>query len=180
MLYHERDEPFETTWTTRDIPFANQPWAWPIGGFWDDPQLQALIEQTRESELVQAIHRARPLLRDVDIWLLTNVPLPGVPVELVSLRDLFDAPEGVDAYRWPEVVATAQARMDAAGLVTTSDLVAAKLCQSAAARRYLEALAQQQGWQIVTAPASGRGKPPLACVKHKQVSNIDLSPISNL
>ena len=171
MLYHERDEPFNTTWSTRDIPYANQPWAWPIGGFWDDPQLQALIEQTRESELVQAIHRARPLIRDVDVWLLTNVPLPTIPVELVSLHDLFDAPAGIDPYRWPEVVATAQARMDAAGMVTTADLVDAKLCQKPAAKKYLEALAQAHGWQIVTAPASGRGQPPLACVKNKQASN---------
>lgn len=171
MLYHERDEPFNTTWSTRDIPYAGQQWAWPIGGFWDDVQLQALIEQTRESELVQAIHRARPLIRDVDVWLLTNVPLPNIPVELVSLHELFDAPAGIDAYRWPEVVATAQARMDAAGMVTTADLVDAKLCQKPAAKKYLEALAQAHGWQIVTAPASGRGQPPLACVKNKQASN---------
>lgn len=171
MLYHERDEPFNTTWSTRDMPFANQPWAWPIGGFWDDQDLQTLVEQTRESELVQAIHRARPLIRDVDIWLLTNVPLPDLPIDLVSLHDLFDAPAGIDPYRWPEVVATAQARMDAAGMVTTADLVDAKLCQKPAAKKYLEALAQAHGWQIVTAPASGRGQPPLACVKNKQASN---------
>jgi len=171
MLYHERDEPFTTTWSTRDIPYANQAWAWPIGGFWDDVQLQALIEQTRESELVQAIHRARPLIRDVDIWLLTNVPLPNIPVELVSLHDLFDAPAGIDPYRWPAIAQQAQARMDAAGMVTTADLVDAKLCQKPAAKKYLEALAQAHGWQIVTAPASGRGQPPLACVKNKQASN---------
>jgi hypothetical protein len=120
---------------------------------------------------VQAIHRARPLIRDVDIWLLTNVPLPNIPVELVSLHTLFDAPVGVDAYRWPEVVAVAQARMDAAELVTTADLVDAKLCQKPAAKKYLEALAQTHGWQIIAAPASGRGQPPLACVKNKQASN---------
>lgn len=171
MLYHERDEPFNTTWSTRDIPFDGQPWAWPIGGFWDDGDLQTLVEQTRESELIQALHRARPLIRNVDVWLLTNVPLDGVSAELVSLRDLFDAPEGVDPYRWPEVVALAETRMDAAGMVTSSDLVAAGLCQKPAAKKYLETLAAAEGWQVVAAPASGRGQPPLACVKHKQVSN---------
>lgn len=179
MLYQERDEPFDTTWSTFDRPFAGQPWAWPIGGFWHDPDLQALLEQSRESELIQAIHRARPLIRDVDVWLLTNVPLQDLPVELVSLRELFDAPEGVDPYRWPAVVAHATARLDAAGMVTTADLVDAGLCQQAAARRYLETLASKQGWHIVQAPAAGRGRPPIGCVKNNQVSNIDLSPISN-
>jgi hypothetical protein len=104
-----------------------------------------------------------------------------LPVELVSLRELFDAPEKVDPYRWPEVVQLAEARMDAAGMVTTADLVDAKLCKPAAARRYLDALATRfRAGILLRAPAHGRGKPPLACVKRKQVSNIDHSPISNL
>jgi len=180
MLYHERDEPFDTAWTTLDRPYAGQPWAWPIGGFWNDPDLQTLVEQARESELIQAIHRARPLIRDVDVWLLTNVPLDGLPVELVSLRELFDAPEGVDPYRWPDVIAHADERMEAVGVVTSADLVSAGLCQQAAGRRYIEALAARQGWDVITAPATGRGKPPLACVKNKSARNIDLSSISNL
>lgn len=180
MLYHERDEPFDAAWSTLDRPFAGQPWAWPIGGFWNDADLQTLLEQCRESELIQAIHRARPLIRDVDVWLLTNVPLEGLPVDLVSLRELFDAPEDVDPYRWPEVVALAQERMVAAGIVTTADLTDAHLCQRAAGRRYIEALAAQQGWDVIQAPAMGRGRPPIACVKNKTAWNKDLSPISNL
>lgn len=180
MLYHERDEPFDSAWSTLDRPFEGQPWAWPIGGFWNDAALQTLLDQARESELTQAIHRARPLIRDVDVWLLTNVPLQGLPVELVSLRDLFGAPEGVDVYRWPEVTHLAAQRMDAAGMVTTADLVDAKVCKPAAARRYLDALSVLHGWDVVIAPAVGRGKPPLACVKRKQDLNIDHSPISNL
>lgn len=180
MLYHERDEPFDTTWSTFDRPYAGQEWAWPIGGFWNDPQLHTLLDQSRESELIQAVHRARPLIRDVDVWLLTNVPLDNLPVELISLRELFDAPEGVDPYRWPEVMQLAETRMEQSDIVTTADLVDAGLCKQAAARRYLDALAARFDWQTITAPANGRGRPPLACVKNKQVSNIDLSPISNL
>jgi hypothetical protein len=51
MLYHERDEPFDTTWSTLTGRSRGQPWAWPIGGFWNDPALQTLLEQARESEL---------------------------------------------------------------------------------------------------------------------------------
>lgn len=180
MLYHERDEPFDLTWSTSDRPFACQPWAWPIGGFWNDPDMQTLLEQCRELELVQAIHRARPLIRNVDVWLLTNVPIADLPVELVSLRELFDAPEGVDPYRWPAVVSLAEERLDATGIVTTADLIASGLCQKAAGRRYIELLASQQGWRVVTAPADGRGRPPIGCVKDNQARNKDLSPISNL
>lgn len=172
MLYHERDEPFDATWSTRDLPYEGQPWAWPIGGFWNDAQLQTLLNQCRESELIQAIHRARPLIRDVDVWLLTNAPLDGLPVELLSIRELFGAPEKVDPYRWPEVVATAESRMGAAGMVTTADLVDAGLCQRPAARRYLEALAECQGWAVVRAPSMGRGQPPIALVKDKSAPNM--------
>lgn len=180
MLYHERDEPFDAIWSTRDRAYDGQPWAWPIGGFWNDQDLQTLLEQNRESELIQAIHRARPLIRDVDVWLLTNVPLEGVPVELVSLQELFDAPAGVDPYRWPDVITLAEERIDRAGIVTTADLVDASLCQKSVARKYLETLAAQQGYLIVRAPAAGRGQPPMGCVKNKQVLNTSVSPISNL
>ena len=42
-----------------------------------------------------------------------------------------------------------------ADMVTTADLVDAKLCQKPAAKKYLEALAQAHGWQIVTARPAG-------------------------
>lgn len=166
MIYHERIDPFNSTWSMRDRPYTDQPWSWPIGGFWGDPDLQTLLEQFRESEILQAIHRARPIRRTVDVWLLTNVPLPDLPVELVSLHDLFDAPTGVEPYRWPEVVALAEERIAHVGLVTSADLVRAGLCTQNIAAKYIPVLAAQQGWRVVIAPATGRGKPPIACVKH--------------
>lgn len=176
QIFHQRTQPFDTTWTTLDRPYAGQPWSWPIGGFWNDPDLQALLDQFREAEILQAIHRARPIQHAVDVWVLTNVPIPDLPVQLVSLADLFGAPPDVDPYRWPEVVGVAQARMDAVGMVLSTDLVDAGLCQAKAATKYLHALAAQLGWHVVTAPASGRGKPPLACVKNKQDLNIRFRP----
>lgn len=166
QIFHQRRRPFDTTWSTFDRPFGGQAWSWPIGGFWNDNDLQALLEQFREAELLQAVHRARPIRRSVDVWVLTNVPIPNLPVELVSLADLFGAPENVDPYRWPEVVDLARERMGGTGMLLSTDLVSAGLCQAKAATKYLRALADQQGWRIVTAPAVGRGKPPLACVKH--------------
>lgn len=179
QVFHQRTKPFDTTWSTLDRPYAGQPWSWPIGGFWNDPDLQALVEQFREAEILQSVHRARPIQHPVDVWLLTNVPIPDLPVELVSLANLFDAPEGVDPYTWPGVVWLAKERMSAVGVVLSTDLVKAGICQAAAATKYLRALADQMGWHIVTAPASGRGKPPLACVKNKQESNIRFRPYIN-
>lgn len=124
MVYGRREHPFNPAWTTQDRAYPGQPWAYPAAGFWDDADLQVLLEQVREAELVQALHRARPLRRQVDVWLLTNLPLPNIPVELISLHELFDAPAGLDPYRWPEVLRVAEERMATAGRVTTQDLAA--------------------------------------------------------
>lgn len=179
QVFHQRTKPFDTTWTTLDRPFADQPWSWPIGGFWNDPDLQTLLEQFREAEILQSIHRARPIRHAVNVWLLTNVPIPNLPVDLVSLAALFDAPPDVDPYTWPAVLNCAEKRMQAAGMVLSTDLVDAGICQAKAATKYLRALADQFGWEVVTAPANGRGKPPLACVKNKQDSNIRFRPMNN-
>lgn len=166
MVYFKRDTPFNARWSTQDRPFAGQPWAYPVSGFWDDNDLQALLEQSREAELIQALHRARPLRRQVDVWLLTNVPLPGVPVRLVSLHELFQAPAGVDPYRWAEALTLAEERMADVGMITSAELVKAGVAKPETARQYLETMAALFDWQLTAAPAEGRGRPPLACVKN--------------
>lgn len=163
QLYSRRTSPFVPTWTARDRPYAGQPWAYPVSGFWDDPDLQLLLEQHREAELVQALHRVRPLRRPVDVWLLTNLPLPNIPVTLVSLHELYDAPPGVDVYRWPDVVTIAMQQVDAQGYISSADLERAGVCKRPAARRYLEALATAFAWPLGNPPVKGRGKPALAC-----------------
>lgn len=47
-----------------------------IRGFWDDwhGQLETLHGMFREDELLQAVHRARPLTRAVDVWLFSSIP----------------------------------------------------------------------------------------------------------
>jgi hypothetical protein len=165
MLYGDRDAPFQAVWSTRDRPYAGQPWAYPASGFWDDPDLQHLLEQHREAELIQTLHRARPLREPVDVWLLTNLPLPGVPVDLVSLHALFQAPDGVDPYRWPEVLHLAHERMQTIGWVTTQDFTLALNVSRDTARKWFEGLLTQ-GWvEIERKPSATRGKPVRACVK---------------
>lgn len=162
MLFDDRVAPFNTTWSERERCYDGQPHAWPMGGFWDDPDLQMILEQSRDAELIQAINRVRPLRRKVDVWLLTNCPLSGVPVTLMSLRELFEAPTGIDPYRWPEFRDWVRLRIDEAGIVATPHVAAHLGVQLAAARRYLEHVIDQDGYERCTAPGEGRGRPPLA------------------
>ena len=111
QVFFERDEPFRTEWHALDVPFSGQAAAHSVGGFWNDADLTLLLRQLREAEIVQAVHRARPLRRPVDVWLLTNVVAPGLPVQLVSLAELYAAVDadgraitGVDLERWPQVL----------------------------------------------------------------------------
>ena len=164
MLYDDRLEPFNTEWSVEDRPFDGTDSAYPLGGYWNDRQLQALVDQFREAELMQAVHRARPLRRDVDVYLLTNAPVPGLPVSLLSLHALFDAPQGVDPYKWPALRKQAAEKLNRVGTVTIADVVTWTGVQRAAARRYVEALANQGNYQTATV-AEGRGKPGLALVK---------------
>lgn len=161
MLHDQRREPWATEWGVSDRQYAGTAYGYPISGFWHDAELQAVLSQYREAELIQAIHRARPLRRSVDVWLLTSLPLPDVPVELISLHDLFGAPAGVDPYRWPPIARAICTAIATNGYASTADLVAIGV-SPVMARRYIVAYANQHGYGVGSAPASGRGKPPLA------------------
>lgn len=177
MLFDERMTPFNTTWSEREIPYHGQPYAWPIGGYWDDPLLQIIVSQSRDAELIQAINRARPLRRSVDVWLLTNAPLPGVPVSLLSLRDLYEAPEGIEPARWPALRDWARLELDERGVITTAAIAAQMGVSAPTARKFLEHLIDQEGYERCKAPITGPGRPPLAArrksVKHYQEGNIE-------
>lgn len=154
MLYGERDAAFDATWSVRDVVFEGLDKAYPIGGFWNDPDLQTLLEQFRDAEMVQAIHRARPLRNQVDIWLLANVPLAGLPVELVSLHALFGATDHAgrdlkvkDPYQWPRVVAWADAQP---GQIAAPDLMRTFDISAPTARKWLDALVAGGQWRFVS------------------------------
>lgn len=132
----------------------------PVGDLADE-DLSALLRQLREAEIVQAAHRARPNLRPVDIWLLTNLPIGSLPpTELLSVHDLFQAPSGVDAYRWPAVKTVAEAKRQAGEPLYSADLAQHAGVSQDSAVRYLEVLVSTGDWQwpephIV--PKRGRG-----------------------
>jgi len=45
-----------------------------VSGFWDDPQLNMVLQAYREEEIVQAMHRVRPNLHASHVWVLTSIP----------------------------------------------------------------------------------------------------------
>ncbi len=56
-------------------------------GRYVDPILQAILQQGREAELMQAIYRARPITNPAEIWIFSPVPVPEI-----ELDGLFDDP----------------------------------------------------------------------------------------
>src|SRR5690606_8917499 len=110
----------------------------------------------------QAVHRSRLATRAVTVWLLSNLPVWELPAsELLQIRDLFDAPLGVDIFRWPEVLRLAHGFCNRQGYVTSADLAAALALDNRTARKYVERLAAQPDWDKAAVRA-GRGRPPKA------------------
>src|SRR5262249_8778504 len=54
VIFEERDEPFNTTWSSKVVPYVGQPWGYDVGGFWHDDDLNAVVRQLREAEIEQA------------------------------------------------------------------------------------------------------------------------------
>jgi hypothetical protein len=94
MIYFERDRPFQAVWSTRDVSYPGQPYAIPVRGFWRDPDLQRVLEDSREAEIVRAVYRGQPINRPVDIWLLTSIPTELRVTDLLSVDDVLRVPAG--------------------------------------------------------------------------------------
>jgi hypothetical protein len=167
MLFFERMSPFNRQWRVKEQPYCyidaeGKGRAYAVSGFWHDEDLQAILWQYREAELIQGVHRSRLATRDVRVWLLSNLPIWELPpTELLQIRDLFEAPQGVDAFRWPEVLRVANEFCDKQGYVTSADLAVALSLDSRTARKYVEQLATQPNWDNA-AVRTGRGRPPKA------------------
>lgn len=170
MLFWERMPVFQEAWTDKDITFDyispdGRSWSIPASGWWGDADLEALLWQNREAEIIQTAHRVRPVLYEKDVWLLLNLPIDELPPdELISIQELFGAPEGVDPYRWPEIVAIARQRAAERGFVTAADFVDALGCKRDAANRYVDCLIEQfpDDFPRLEVRGAGRGRPPKA------------------
>ena len=165
MIYFERDTAFRVEWSTREAVYNyvapdGLGRSYPVSGFWNDPDLQAVLEMIREDEIIQAAHRGRPVNKPVDIWLLTNIPIPSLPPDaLLTMREVMGAPEGVDIFKWERL----QQIADEAGQVFMSDLKKLGLSENTA-KKYLKIL-EEMGWERGARRPSGRGRPETGVIK---------------
>lgn len=160
MIYFERDAGMQVIWATREVPYRyvaedGQGRAYPVSGFWHDPDLQTILEIMREDEIIQAAHRARPVNHEVDIWLLTNIPVDGLPpTKLLTMREIMGTPQGVNTWKWARVETLLSER----NTISMEDLMALGLNRETA-RAYLERISQLPGWDYDRVSNGKRGRP---------------------
>lgn len=169
MLYFNRMRAFESPWTWQWIQYDHiaedgQGRQYPAGGYWGDLDLQALVWQFREAEILQAAHRARPLLRKVPVYLMVNVPIPELPVATVTTsRDIFDAPEGVDLNAWLRFLAWLGDRES----VTAQEIAAGIKVSLPTGIKYRDALGEIPGWCVAAVKSHRRGYAPKTAMRTK-------------
>jgi len=163
MLFFERDEAFRTAWTVRDQPYAyadadGRGRAYPTSGFWADADMEAVLWAMREAEVIQAAHRARPVLHQVDVWLLTNLPLLELPpTELLSIRELFGAPEATNVFLWSRILAYAREQ----GYITYSSLIDEFGVHRETVKKYMDMLIATGEFERAVVATGKRGNPPV-------------------
>jgi hypothetical protein len=160
MIYFSRDEPLDTTWYTKDLAYQYKApdgfgRCYPVSGFWNDAQLNRVLSVYREDEIVQAAHRGRPVNHVTDIWLLTNIPIMSLPPdELLTMREIMDAPKGVNIWKWQII----QDMIDVGRPFGVAELVEAGLSRNTASE-YIEKCEPPEGWRRGFLPGRG-GRPP--------------------
>lgn len=164
MIYIERMAPFTTLWTTKDVPYAyiagdGKGRAYPVSGFWDDPDLGAVLWSRREGEIIQMAHRVRPVNNPCAIWLLSNVPVAELPPdELLTVAEVVGAPEQVNPYFW----ASLQEYIRTTDIVTSSDLIEHMGIERHAAVKYIKMLVETGEWELAAVRTGRRGRPQTA------------------
>lgn len=165
-IWNKRMRPFDTKWYTRErvynhIDADGNGWCYPVSAYADE-ELNEILWQYREAEIIQAAHRARILFRDVPVYLLTNVPIDELPpTELLTIRDLMNAPEGVDVFKWTEVVLFAENCESEQGFVSVGDLVSGLDISKPTALKYIDSLISSGTWELAIVKSTG-GRPPKA------------------
>lgn len=168
MIFWGRDRGFRVVWSSHPVKYNyiapdGDGRQYPVSSFWGDPDLQAVLRMYREEEILQAAHRARPVNHPVDIWLLTNIPVPQLPpTELLTMSDVMEAPDGVDIWRWGDI----QNLLETQPVITKKDIMGVGFSENTAIR-YFEKIAQMDGWELAVIKTGKRGMPPKALKRNE-------------
>lgn len=167
MLYFERMIAFGAQWSSRYVAYRyvgpdGRGVEYPAGGYWGDDDLQALVWQLREAEILQAVHRARPVHRAVPIYILSNLPIPELPVDrLASAAELMGVPsKDLDLWQWERFERWANGK----GSATVSEIQKAIGVSENTAIKYRDQLASMPGWELAVRKSTG-GRPAKAVVR---------------
>lgn len=169
-LIQDRMQPFDTTWSDQLVQYQGHDLAYPVSGFWRDPDLSKLLPLFREDEMLQAAHRGRPTLRPVHIWLLSNIPLDELPPdEVLSVNEITNCPEDIKPWVWLDILNYADSRRTEPGFITTRDLMTRFDCDNDTARKYMQRLVSHADWQRIEAIEPRKdGKPPVTIAPIRQ------------
>lgn len=187
MVFFDRMEQFADDWSTKLVPYVYQDEqgrgrAYPVSGFWQDQDLQTVLEALCKAEILQAAHRARPVNHRVDIWLLVNEPIDGLPPdELLSMKEVMSAPDGVNVFSWRKAVEAAELLDDRRDGVTASALAELIGVSHKTALAYIEKLLSSGEWEVkereITRKGQGpKGRPPMQITKTVMIMRDDAPP----
>jgi len=164
MIFFERDQSFNTKWSIQDVQYQGTDYAYPTSGFWHDDDLLAVLRQSREAEIEQSAHRARPMIRKADVWLFSNIPImslpPSSPAHLKSVAEIARVSKN-GPYNLPDILAFAKQRDEEVGYVTTVDLHDKFGMPRPTAGHYIAQIAEHFRWPAKEGVRGlGPGRPP--------------------
>jgi hypothetical protein len=164
-LYHTAEREYRVTRQLLEANAGKAPWR-SLKGYWAEEELQAVYDQMREAELVQALHRSRVNVHDTTVWLLTSV-VTGEALDGVWDDPPAEAgfPAGIYWKQWLKIRAWLKDRDH----VTYADIAEVAGIQEATARqnRLLDHIAAHMPdqWQLAAlervSPKGGRPKKAL-------------------
>ena len=165
-LIQDRMQPFDTTWSDQLVQYQGHDLAYPVSGFWRDPDLSKLLPLFREDEMLQAAHRGRPTLRPVHIWLLSNIPLDELPPdEVLSVNEVTNCPDDIKPWVWLDILNYADTRRTEPGFITTADMQTHfNLEDKETARKYLQRLVSHADWEPIEAVTPRKPGRPQATI----------------
>lgn len=175
-LEYDRMNPYDTEWSDQQTAYDffdenGIGRSYPKADFWNDSLLQALLWQTREAEIFQAIHRGRPIRYPCDVWLFTNLPIPEIQIDqIVQFRDIVGAPKGIDGDTWRDVLELAYRLVEERGWVITQDLIDAGICKREQARKCIDGLTEYDAdtFPELEVKGVGKGRPPRGVGTYKR------------